>query len=66
MNLDRASQESDVIVRIGTSFCNVTSLSRSQLTCRPPTTQPPARDANGKPDANKIPQVVVSINSLVT
>ncbi|XP_054724986.1 plexin A3-like isoform X2 [Uloborus diversus] len=61
MNLDRASQETDVIVRIGASYCNVTSLSRSQLTCRPPTTQPSARDANGKPDPNKIPQVVVEV-----
>ncbi|GFY60911.1 hypothetical protein TNIN_181314 [Trichonephila inaurata madagascariensis] len=61
MNLDRASQETDVVVRIGTSYCNVTSLSRSQLTCRPPTTQPPARDANGKPDVNKIPEVVVEV-----
>ncbi|GBN12681.1 hypothetical protein AVEN_116011-1, partial [Araneus ventricosus] len=61
MNLDGASRESDVVVRIGTSYCNVTSLSRSQLTCRPPTTQPPARDANGKPDPTKIPEVVVSL-----
>ncbi|GBM84615.1 Plexin-B [Araneus ventricosus] len=61
MNLDRASQESDVVVRIGTSYCNVTSLSRSQMTCRPPTTQPPARDINGKPDPTKIPQVVVEV-----
>ncbi|XP_055945383.1 plexin A3-like isoform X2 [Argiope bruennichi] len=61
MNLDRASQETDVVVRIGTSYCNVTSLSRSQLTCRPPTTQPAARDANGKPDPSKIPEVVVEV-----
>lgn len=59
-NLDRACQESDVIVRIGTSFCNVTSLSRVQLTCRPPTDQPPAQDKNGNPDRGQIPQVVVS------
>ncbi|GBM19484.1 hypothetical protein AVEN_184020-1, partial [Araneus ventricosus] len=56
-NLDRASQESDVFVRIGTSHCNVTSLSRSQLTCRPSKTQPPSRDANGVPDPRKIPEV---------
>ncbi|GBN66336.1 hypothetical protein AVEN_140536-1, partial [Araneus ventricosus] len=59
-NLDRASQESDVFVLIGTSHCNVTSLSRSQLTCRPPKTQPSGRDANGEPDPSKIPEVVVS------
>lgn len=60
-NLDRACQESDVIVRIGTSICNVTSLSRVQLTCRPPTDQPPAQDRNGNPDRNQIPQVVVEV-----
>uniref|UniRef100_A0A1B0CEW4 Sema domain-containing protein n=1 Tax=Lutzomyia longipalpis TaxID=7200 RepID=A0A1B0CEW4_LUTLO len=35
-NLDRACKESDVIVMIGTGMCNITSLSRGQLTCRPP------------------------------
>uniref|UniRef100_A0A8D8Y476 Plexin-A4 n=2 Tax=Cacopsylla melanoneura TaxID=428564 RepID=A0A8D8Y476_9HEMI len=39
-HLDRASQESDVIVRIGIGYCNVTSVSRLQLTCRPPAEQP--------------------------
>ncbi|KAL1449700.1 hypothetical protein WDU94_002183 [Cyamophila willieti] len=39
-HLDRASQESDVVVRIGIGFCNVTSVSRQQLTCRPPAEQP--------------------------
>lgn len=37
-NLDRACKESDVEVMIGNNkFCNITSLSRHQLTCRPPT-----------------------------
>lgn len=36
-NLDRACKESDVEVRIGDNLCNITSLSRHQLTCRPPT-----------------------------
>lgn len=36
-NLDRASKESDVMVMIGEGMCNITSLSRQQLTCRPPT-----------------------------
>lgn len=36
-NLDRACKESDVVVKIGNSICNITSLSRQQLTCRPPT-----------------------------
>lgn len=35
-NLDRACKESDVIVMIGNGVCNITSLSRQQLTCRPP------------------------------
>lgn len=35
-NLDRASRETDVMVTIGDSICNITSLSRQQLTCRPP------------------------------
>lgn len=34
-NLDRASKDSDVIVTIGDGICNITSLSRQQLTCRP-------------------------------
>ena len=36
-NLDRACKESDVEVKIGDKMCNITSLSRHQLTCRPPT-----------------------------
>lgn len=36
-NLDRASKETDVVVMIGDGVCNITSLSRQQLTCRPPT-----------------------------
>lgn len=35
-NLERACKETDVTVKIGNSVCNITSLSRSQLTCRPP------------------------------
>ncbi|RWS17561.1 plexin A-like protein [Dinothrombium tinctorium] len=61
VNLDRASQEADVTVKIGNGLCNVTSLSRSQLTCRPPTTQPAAITSDGKLDYNRIPDVVVVI-----
>ncbi|GFY75729.1 hypothetical protein TNIN_425621 [Trichonephila inaurata madagascariensis] len=64
-NLDRASQESDVIVRIGTSYCNVTSLSRSQLTCRPPTSQPYARDIAGFPVPGQLPEVVVEVGDIL-
>ncbi|XP_044766008.1 plexin-A4 [Coccinella septempunctata] len=60
-NIDRACQESDVEVRIGNSFCNVTSLSRQQLTCRPPETQPPALDSNGLPTSEDLPEVVVTV-----
>ncbi|XP_055615927.1 plexin-A2 isoform X1 [Toxorhynchites rutilus septentrionalis] len=39
-NLDRACKESDVVVKIGdNAFCNITSLSPKQLTCRPPADQ---------------------------
>lgn len=54
-NLDRASQETDVEVMIGTSYCNVTSLSRHQLTCRPPT-----QDELGVADQH-LPDVVVKV-----
>lgn len=61
-NLDRACRELDVVVRIGSSFCNVTSLSRQQLTCRPPVEQPPvlADGMNVAGDEN-LPQVVVGL-----
>jgi plexin A len=63
--LDRACQESDVTVRIGNSLCNVTSLSRQQLTCRPPVTQPPGIDEDGHPNPQELPQVVVSVVYIV-
>lgn len=60
-NLERASQESDVVVQIGNSFCNVTSLSRQQLTCKPPLAQPPAIDENGISNKQELPEVVVIV-----
>jgi plexin A len=60
-NIDRACQESDVEVRIGNSFCNVTSLSRQQLTCRPPETQPPALDREGQLNGEALPEVMVIV-----
>ncbi|KAK7867968.1 hypothetical protein R5R35_004968 [Gryllus longicercus] len=60
-HLDRACQESDVVVQIGNSFCNVTSLSRQQLTCRPPTVQPPAVDKDGNINPQELPEVVVVV-----
>lgn len=48
-------------VRIGNSFCNVTSLSRQQLTCRPPETQPPALDREGQLNGEALPEVMVIV-----
>jgi len=56
-NLDRACQETDVEVKIGTAWCNVTSLSRNQLTCRPPSVQPTA--VGSRP--SDTPEVVVIV-----
>ncbi|CAL4110360.1 unnamed protein product [Meganyctiphanes norvegica] len=55
-NLDHASQEGDVEVRIGGEFCNVTSLSRNQLTCKPPKEQPAPMN-----NENNFPEVVVIV-----
>lgn len=64
-NLDRASSEYDIMVRIGDGFCNVTSLSRTQLTCKPPPLQPKALNWNGQLDSDQLPDVVVTVgNSL--
>ncbi|XP_015429042.1 PREDICTED: plexin-A4 [Dufourea novaeangliae] len=60
-HLDRACQESDVTVQIGNAFCNVTSLSRQQLTCKPPLTQPPAIDSEGLPNKQELPEVIVIV-----
>lgn len=60
-NLDRASSESDITVRIGSELCNVTSLSRTQLTCKPPLLQPEALNWRGQPDNGQLPDVVVTV-----
>ncbi|XP_026681797.1 plexin A3-like, partial [Diaphorina citri] len=61
-HLDRASQESDVIVKIGTGFCNVTSVSRLQLTCRPPAEQPPNKNDDDESTA-ELPDVTVIVGN---
>jgi plexin A len=61
-NLNRASKETDMLVRIGSKFCNVTSLSLNQLTCKPPGDQPPAL-INGREDYDELPEVVVMIGN---
>lgn len=60
-NLNRASKEGDMRVQIGTKWCNVTSVSLNQLTCKPPDSQPPGVRENGKVDANILPDVTVMI-----
>lgn len=63
-HLDRASQESDVIVKIGTGFCNVTSVSRLQLTCRPPAEQPPNRITEDEDESSQeLPDVQVIVGN---
>merc|ERR1712223_1840837 len=61
-NLNRASQDSDMRVRIGSKFCNITSLSLNQLTCKPPEEQPPAW-INGDETYDEYPEVVVMIGN---
>ena len=40
-NLNRAADETDLDVRIGSGVCNVTSLTATQLLCLPPQQAPP-------------------------
>lgn len=60
-HLDRACQESDVIVQIGNSFCNVTALSRNQLVCRPPPVQPQPLKTEGDLEKQELPEVIVTV-----
>ena len=60
-NLNRASKEGDMRVQIGTKWCNVTSVSLNQLTCKPPDSQPAAIGKDGKIDPNVLPDVTVMI-----
>lgn len=60
-NLDMASSENDIAVRIGRESCVVTSLSRTQLTCKPPPSQPEALNWRGQLDGNQLPDVVVTV-----
>lgn len=61
-NLIRASDESDVMVSIGTQPCNVTSLTMQQLLCTPPVLQPESTDENGVQITEvNLPQVIVKV-----
>jgi len=62
-NLNLASKETDMKVRIGSKFCNVTSLSLNQLTCKPPEEQPSALDRLGNENYYELPEVVVLIGN---
>ena len=61
-HLDRACKESDVTVKIGDGICNITSLSRQQLTCRPPSdtqqTKQEAAEVSETLDYKKIQKTV--------
>ncbi|CAF4870399.1 unnamed protein product [Pieris macdunnoughi] len=61
-SLIKASDESDVVVTIGTQPCNVTSLTMQQLLCTPPEVQPASTDENGfQTNELNLPLVVVKI-----
>lgn len=60
-NLNTASDETDVVVTIGTKPCNVTSLAMSQLVCSPPEQQPGDTDENGFKTEMDLPLVVVRV-----
>ncbi|XP_046483187.1 plexin-A2-like [Neodiprion pinetum] len=60
-DLNRACQESDVTVQVGNSFCNVTSLSRRQLTCQLPPPQPPVFDNTSLQNKLELPEVTVIV-----
>ncbi|CAH1783359.1 unnamed protein product [Owenia fusiformis] len=57
-NLDKLKKE-DVQVKIGTGYCNVTSIALTQMTCRPPDKQPTAENT-------KWPKVIIVIGSNLT
>ncbi|XP_048252946.1 plexin-A2-like isoform X3 [Haliotis rufescens] len=59
-NLNPAIPKEDVTVHIGTGLCNVTSIAATQLTCRPPKSQPQSKKGND------IPEVVVIVGQNLT
>ena len=54
--LNLASDESDVRVTIGDEYCNITSITSTQLLCFPPVHQPPSAEAS-----NDLPEVTVHV-----
>ncbi|XP_077985100.1 plexin-B1-like [Glandiceps talaboti] len=63
-NLDSASTIDEVDVYIGAETCIVVSLSPTQLSCIPPSSQPNGLDMNGNPTKNKLPEVRVNVGNL--
>lgn len=57
-HLNAASDQNDVRVTIGSDFCNITSLTQTQLLCVPPASQPPPNDDN-----SDLPEVTVLVGS---
>jgi len=56
--LNVASDESDVRVTIGDEYCNITAITKNQLLCDPPPSQPPP--AAGTADAD-LPELTVHV-----
>lgn len=54
--LNSASDQNDVKVTIGKEYCNVTSLTSTQLLCQPPSQQPPPGNEDGD-----LPEVAVHV-----
>jgi plexin A len=57
-HLNSASDRTDVRVTIGSDYCNITSLTSTQLLCLPPSHQPPPGD-----DASGLPEVTVHVGT---
>lgn len=57
-HLNTASDQNDVRVTIGNDYCNVTSLTSTQLLCLPPTFQPPPGG-----DQSDLPEVTVHVGT---
>ncbi|KAL1449554.1 hypothetical protein WDU94_002047 [Cyamophila willieti] len=60
-HLDLASQKSDVVVKIGIGVCNVTSITRNNVTCRPPAEQP--LNSMGDEESAELPSVNVTVGN---
>ncbi|KAL1465661.1 hypothetical protein WDU94_005213 [Cyamophila willieti] len=59
--LNLVFDERDVQVRIGIGVCNVSSISNTQLTCKPPVKQPPNRLNDNQKGTTELPNVTVIV-----